>query len=102
MRRGDDCIVSGQKLCEILTPALLAAQGFLSFQNKKFIHLTALLTAVFVNRHIFSFTLTDANILPAYAVIFLLYLKLVLVPAFTLMSSTRIVYRKLLKLILTE
>jgi hypothetical protein len=56
--------VSGQKLCKILTPALFAAQGFLSFQNKKFIRLTAFLTTVFINRHIFSFTLTDEH--PAY------------------------------------
>jgi len=101
MRRGDDCIVSGQKLCQILTPALLAAHWFLSFQNQKFINLTTLITTVLINRHIFSFTLTDANTLPTYAVIFLFHLKLVLVPAFALMSSTRIVYRKLLKLILT-
>ena len=61
MRRGDDRIVGGQKLCQILTPALLAAQGFLSFQNKKFIRLTAFLTTVFINRHIVSFTFTDAK-----------------------------------------
>jgi hypothetical protein len=50
---------------------------------------------------IFSFTLTDANTLPAYAIIFLLHLKLVLVPAPSLMSTARIVNRKLLKLVLT-
>jgi len=43
--------VSGQKLCQILAPALLAAQWFLSSQNKKLIHLTALLTTVLINRH---------------------------------------------------
>ena len=59
MRRGDDRIVSGQKLCQILAPALLAAQGFLSFQNKKFIRLTTLLTTVLINRHIFSFTFAN-------------------------------------------
>ena len=71
MRRGDDCIVSGQKLCQILTPALPAVQGFLSFQNKKFIHFTAFLTTVFINRHIVSFTLKDSNTLPAYTLIFI-------------------------------
>jgi hypothetical protein len=93
--------VSGQKLCEILTPALLAAHWFLSFQNQKFINLTTLLTTVFINRHIFSFTLTDANTLPTYTVIFLFHFKLVSVSASSLMSSARIVNRKLLKLILT-
>ncbi len=51
MRRGDDRIVSGQKLCQILAPALLAAQEFLSSQNKKLIRLAALLTAILINRH---------------------------------------------------
>ena len=100
MRRSNDCIVSGQKLCQILTPALLAVQWFLSFQDKKFIRLAALFATVLINRHIFSFTLTDANTLPAYAAIFLL-LKLILVTAFSLVSSACIVYRKLLKLVLT-
>jgi len=64
-------MVSGQKLCEILTPALLAAQHFLSFQNKKFIRLTAFLATVLINRHIFSFMFANANTLFARALIFL-------------------------------
>jgi hypothetical protein len=63
--------VSGQKFCQILTPALLAAQRLLSFHNKKFIRLAALLTTVFINRHIFSFTFADANTLSADGVPFL-------------------------------
>ena len=47
--------MSGQKLCQILAPALLAEQRLLSFQNEKFVHLAALLTTVLINRHIFSF-----------------------------------------------
>ena len=90
-----------QQLRQILAPALFASEFLLLSYNEKLILLTTPLTTVLINRHIFSFTLTDANTLPAYAVIFLFHLKLVLVPAFTLMSSACIVYRKLLKLVLT-
>jgi hypothetical protein len=41
---------------------------------------------------IFSFTLTDANTLTAYAIIFFFHLKLALVPASPLMSPAGIVY----------
>ena len=92
--------MGGQKLCQILTPALLAAQCFLFFQDKKFIGLAALLATVLINWHIFSFTLTDANTLPVYEVISS-FLKLISVSASSLMSSAGIVYRKLLKLVLT-
>ena len=92
--------MSGQELCQVFAPALFAAQWLLFLQNKKLIRLTALPATVLKNRHIFSFTLTDANTLPVYEVISS-FLKLISVSASSLMSSAGIVYRKLLKLVLT-
>ena len=63
--------MSGQKLGQILSPALLALHWFLSFQNQKFINLTALLTTVLINRHNPLLRVTDANILAAYVVMLL-------------------------------
>ena len=92
--------MGGQKLCQILTPALLAAQCFLFFQDKKFIGLAALLATVLIYRHVFSFMFADVNPCPpAYALIFLTHFKLILVPASALMGSAGIIYRKFLKLI---
>jgi len=93
--------VSGQELCQVFAPALFATQWLLFLQNKKLIRLTALPATVLKNRHIFSFTLTDASTLPVYEVIFCFHFGLVSVPASSLMSSACIVYRKLLKLVLT-
>ena len=93
--------MSGQKLRQIFAPALFATQWLLFLQNKKLIRLTALPATVLKNWHIFSFTLTDANTLPVYEVIFCFHFGLVSVPASSLMSSACIVYRKLLKLVLT-
>ena len=84
--------MSGQELCQVFAPALFATQWLLFLQNKKLIRLTALPATVLKNRHIFSFTLTDANTLRAYMAISS-FLKLILVPASSLMSSACIVYR---------
>ena len=101
MRRGDDCIVSGQKLCQILTPALLAAQRLLSFHNKKFIRLAALLTTVFINRHNFLlYVCRRQHPVCRWSTLFV-SLKLVLVPASSLMGTAGMIHGKLLKLILT-
>lgn len=51
-RRAVGYIMGRQQLRQILAPALFASEFLLSFQNKKFIHLAALLTTVFINRHI--------------------------------------------------
>ena len=92
--------MSGQKLRQIFAPALLAVQCLLPFQNKKFVHLAALLATVLIYRHVFSFMFADVNPCPpAYALIFLTHFKLVLVPASALMGSAGIIYRKFLKLI---
>jgi hypothetical protein len=95
--------VSGQKFCQIFAPALLAAQCLLPFQNKKFVHLAALLATVLIYRHTFSFMFADANPCPsAYALIFLTHFKLVLMSTSALMGSARIIYGKFLELIFTQ
>ena len=92
--------MGGQKLCQILASALLATQWFLSFQDKKFIRLTTLLTTVLINWHISSFTVTDAKVLPVYIATYS-FRRPILVPTSSLMSLACIVYGKLLKLALT-
>jgi hypothetical protein len=84
--------VGGQQLCQIFAAALLAAQWFLFLQNKKLIRLTALPATVLKNRHDYLLYVTDSNTLRAYIAISS-FLKLILVPAFSLMSSACIVYR---------
>ena len=60
-----------QQLRQILAPALFASAFLLLSYNEKLILLTTPLTAVFINRHIFSFAFADANTLPANVVTFL-------------------------------